>query len=221
MMLLCIFLFLAETLALDNGLGLTPPMGWNSWNHYRCKINDTIVSATADAIIAKGLDKFGYVYVNIDDCWAKTRDSFGDIVPDPDTFGDMGTLIQEVQYKGLLFGLYSSAGEETCAGRPGSVGFEDWDAKWYAEYKVDYLKYSNCGDSDETGVKYRFRKMRDALNGTGRPIYYSMCEFGSEDPHPATWARSVGNSWRTTVDIQDTFDRLDWYSGMHGNALFT
>ena len=133
-----------SVLALDNGLGLTPQMGWNSWNHYHCNINETVVKATADAIVANGLDKLGYVYVNIDDCWAKSRSSDGTIQPDPVAFPDMAALAQYVHDKGLKFGLYSDAGTETCAGRPASLGYEKNDADTYAQWKVDYLKYDNC-----------------------------------------------------------------------------
>ena len=198
-------LIASKTLALNNGLALTPQMGWNSWNHFHCNINESVVKATADAIVAKGLDKFGYVYVNIDDCWAKSRDANGNIVPDPATFPDMAGLVEYVHSKGLKFGLYSDAGSETCAGRPGSLGHETEDANTYAKWKVDYLKYDNC-HSDGTDVKVRYPVMRDALNATGRPIFFSMCEWGVENP--GTWAMPVGNSWRTTGDIRDNFNRL-------------
>ena len=197
--------FVSETLALNNGLGITPPMGWNSWYCYYCNINESIVKATADAIVAKGLDKFGYVYVNIDDCWAKSRDAKGNIVPDPATFPDMAGLAEYVHNKGLKFGLYSDAGTMTCAKRPGSLGRETEDANTYAKWKVDFLKYDNCNNNG-TDVKVRYPVMRDALNATGRPIFFSMCEWGVEDP--ATWAMPVGNSWRTTGDFQDKFARL-------------
>ena len=198
-------LIASKTLALNNGLALTPQMGWNSWNHFHCNINESVVKATADAIVAKGLDKFGYVYVNIDDCWAKSRDANGNVVPDPAKFPDMAGLAEYVHNKGLKFGVYSDAGTETCAGRPGSLGHETEDANMYAKWKVDYLKYDNC-HSDGTDVKKRYPVMRDALNATGRPILFSMCEWGVEDP--ATWAMAVGNSWRTTGDIRDNFSRL-------------
>ena len=191
-------------LALNNGLALTPQMGWNSWNHYGCGVSAELVKQTADAIVAKGLDQYGYVYVNIDDCWAKSRASDGTVLPDPSTFPDMAGLVEYVHSKGLKFGLYSDAGNETCAGRPGSLGYEQIDAYTYASWKVDYLKYDNC-HSDQTDPKVRYPVMRDALNITGRSIFYSMCEWGVENP--ATWAATVGNSWRTTGDIRDSFER--------------
>lgn len=199
------FALIVEGLALNNGLGLTPQMGWNSWNHYHCNVNEDVVKKTADAIVASGLDKYGYVYVNIDDCWAKSRAADGTIVPDPVSFPDMPGLIEYVHSKGLKFGLYSDAGNETCAGRPGSLDYELSDADTYARWKVDYLKYDNC-HSENIDPKVRYPLMRDALNITGRPIFYSMCEWGVEDP--GTWARPVGNSWRTTGDIRDSFLRL-------------
>ncbi len=145
---------------------------------------------------------FGYQYVNIDDCWAASRDKNNMIVPDSKTFPDFPGLVDYVHSKGLLFGLYSDAGNFTCAKRPGSLGYEKEDAMQYAKWKVDYLKYDNCNNE---GIKpeARYPVMRDALNATGRRIFYSMCEWGQADP--ATWASDVGNSWRTTGDIQDNW----------------
>lgn len=192
-------------LCLDNGLGLTPQMGWNSWNHFRCKINQSVVEQTADAFISLGLDKLGYKYINVDDCWAWSRDVSGVIQPDPEAFPDFQGMIDYVHSKGLLFGLYSDAGIDTCAGRPGSLEYEVIDANTYAKWKVDYLKYDNC-NSNNTRPEIRYPLMRDALNKTNRPIFYSMCEWGVDDP--ATWAASVGNSWRTTGDIGDSWESM-------------
>ena len=192
-------------LALENGLGKTPQMGWNSWNHYGCNINQDVLKKVADAFISQQLDKVGYKYVNVDDCWAVSRDNNGKIVPDSTGFSNFSEMIEYIHNKGLLFGLYSDAGEKTCAGRPGSLGHEEMDAQTYADWKVDYLKYDNC-NNDNIDVKKRYPVMRDALNKTGRPIFYSMCEWGAEDP--ATWAPKVGNSWRTTGDIQDKWDSM-------------
>lgn len=192
-------------LCLDNGLGLTPQMGWNSWNHFHCKINQSVVEQTADAFISLGLDKLGYKYINVDDCWARSRDDSGVIQPDKAAFPDFQGMIDYVHNKGLLFGLYSDAGVDTCAGRPGSLGYEVIDARTYAEWKVDYLKYDNC-NSNNTRPEIRYPLMRDALNKTNQPIFYSMCEWGVDNP--ATWASSVGNSWRTTGDISDSWDSM-------------
>ena len=194
---------------LNNGLGLKPQMGWNSWNHFACNVSDRLVRQTADAIVRNGLGKW-YKYVNIDDCWAEKRDANGIIIPG-DNFPNMTALAEYVHSKGLLFGLYSSAGTKTCMSRPGSLGYEINDANTYAKWGVDYLKYDNCWNK---GIDPRvcYPPMRDALNQTGRPIFFSMCEWGKEDP--ATWARPVGNSWRTTEDIKDYWERYvdyPWY----------
>ena len=196
---------LHEVSGLENGLGRKPQMGWNSWNHYHCGVTQKVIEETADAFITKGLDKMGYQYVNVDDCWAKSRDSNGVVQPDPATFPDFQGMIDHVHSKGLLFGLYSDAGTMTCATRPGSLGYEEKDANTYAGWNVDYLKYDNCnnnGSKPET----RYPVMRDALNKTGRPIFFSMCEWGQDDP--ATWAPEVGNSWRTTGDIGDNWNSM-------------
>ena len=201
-----VFLVLANACCgLDNNLGRTPQMGWNSWNHFRCNVNDTIIRDTADIFVAKGLDKHGYKYINIDDCWATSRDSDGNIISDPKTFPNMTALAEYVHNKGLLFGVYSDAGTETCQRRPGSLGHETSDANSYAKWGVDYLKYDNCHSGSES-PKTRYPVMRDALNKTGRSIFFSMCEWGRDDP--ATWAPKVGNSWRTTSDIKDNWARL-------------
>lgn len=191
--------------ALNNGLGLTPQMGWNSWNHYHCNINQKVLQETADAFVSSGLVRFGYQYVNVDDCWAKSRDSNNVIQPDTTAFPDFQGMIDYIHNKGLKFGLYSDAGTKTCAGRPGSLGYEESDANTYAKWKVDYLKYDNC-NNNKTSPQTRYPVMRDALNKTGRPIFYSMCEWGQNDP--ATWAGSVGNSWRTTGDIGDNWNSM-------------
>ena len=214
---LCLLIF-GGALSLDNGLGLTPQMGWNSWNHFHCSVNADLIKATATAIVQKGLDKHGYQYVNIDDCWAKSRSSDGIVQPDS-TFPDMKGLADFVHSKGLKFGVYSDAGYKTCAGRPGSLGYETQDANTYAQWGVDYLKYDNC-NSDKTKPEERYPVMRDALNKTGRPIFYSMCEWGQDNP--ATWAPKVGNSWRTTGDINDNWDRYNFFTfAQHSIITYT
>ena len=192
-------------LALDNGLGRTPQMGWNSWNHFHCSINQTIIEQTADAFIENGLDKLGYTYVNIDDCWAGSRDPNNNVVPEPKAFPDFQGMIDYVHSKGLKFGLYSDAGTKTCAGRPGSLGYEEIDANTYAKWNVDYLKYDNCNNNNIPSQQ-RYTAMRDALNKTGHPIFYSLCNGGRDDV--ATWGSTVGNSWRTTHDISDQWDSM-------------
>lgn len=192
--------------SLDNGLGLTPQMGWNSWNHFACSIDEEIITDTIDALASSPLMKAGYEYVNIDDCWAVGRSSDGTIQVDSKQFPNgLASLAEHSHSKGLKFGLYSDAGFQTCAKRPGSLHYEVNDANTYAEWKVDYLKYDNC-NTDGSRPEVRYPVMRDALNKTGRPIFFSMCEWGVDDP--ATWARDVGNSWRTTGDIQDNWEKM-------------
>ncbi|CAF0819373.1 unnamed protein product [Didymodactylos carnosus] len=181
-------------------------IGWNSWNHYGCGINEQIVKLTADALVSSGLASKGYTYVNIDDCWAYKRDEHGIIHEDPKTFpSGMKALADYVHSKNLKFGLYSDSGNQTCAGRPGSLGFETQDAETYASWGVDYLKYDNCY-SEHILPMIRYPVMRDALNKTGRPIFYSMCEWGQY--LPSLWAPQIGNSWRTTGDINDRWSSM-------------
>ncbi|KAK9913845.1 hypothetical protein M0R45_037651 [Rubus argutus] len=191
------------TLQLNNGLAQTPQMGWNSWNFFACDINETVIKETADALISTGLADLGYVYVNIDDCWCPTRNSEGQLVPDPKTFpSGIKALADYIHGKGLKLGIYSDAGVFTCQVRPGSLYHESDDAKLFASWDVDYLKYDNCYN---LGIppKDRYPPMREALNASGRTIFYSICEWGVDDP--ALWAGKVGNSWRTTDDINDSW----------------
>ncbi|XP_022725468.1 alpha-galactosidase-like [Durio zibethinus] len=193
---------------LDNGLGLTPQMGWNSWNHFHCHINETLIKETADAMVSSGLAAVGYTYINLDDCWGElNRDSRGNLVPKASTFpSGIKALADYVHSKGLKLGIYSDAGTQTCSKTmPGSLGHEEQDAKSFALWGVDYLKYDNCAN---TGIspKERYRKMSKALLDSGRPIFFSLCEWGEEDP--ATWAPGIGNSWRTTEDIKDSWESM-------------
>ncbi|TKW31756.1 hypothetical protein SEVIR_2G127000v4 [Setaria viridis] len=190
---------------LDNGLGLTPQMGWNSWNHFQCDINETVIRSTADALVATGLAKAGYTYVNLDDCWADDqRTKEGYMTANPKTFpSGIKALADYVHSKGLKLGLYSSAGTRTCSDRmPGSLGHEDTDAKTFASWDVDYLKYDNCY-RDGTPETERFPRMSRALKDSGRPIFFSLCEWGYMEV--AKWGATSGNSWRTTGDINDTW----------------
>lgn len=203
---LLICLCMLGVYGLDNGLGRTPPMGWNSWNYFTCNINEGIVRSIADAIVSTGLKDLGYTYVNIDDCWAVSRNASGYIEVDPVAFpSGMKALADYVHSKGLKFGIYSDAGTMTCGRRPGSLGYEKQDAMTYAEWGVDYLKYDNCYNQGLDPIP-RYTAMRDALNATGRPIYYSLCEWGQKQP--ALWAAEIGNSWRTTMDIMDVWPSM-------------
>ena len=190
----------------DNGLGITPQMGWNTWNKFQCNISEQLIRDSIDALNKSGLIEVGYKYINLDDCWQSSRDENGKIVPDPNAFKNgIKPLADYAHSKGLLFGLYSDAGIKTCAGRPGSLGYEEKDAQTYAEWGVDYLKYDNCFNNDIKSID-RYPKMSEALNKTGRPIFYSICQWGEEEV--ATWAKKYGNSWRTTGDISDNWNSM-------------
>jgi alpha-galactosidase len=180
-------------------------MGWNSWNKFGCNINEKLILDTIDSLVDTGLSEAGYNYVNLDDCWQSGRDANGKIIVDPAFPNGIKPLADYAHKRGLLFGLYSDAGYKTCAGRPGSLGYEEIDAKTYAEWGVDYLKYDNCF-TDGSKPSKRYPVMRDALLKQNRPIFYSMCEWGVDDP--ATWARPVGNSWRTTGDIFNSWNSM-------------
>jgi alpha-galactosidase len=195
-------------LLLENGLGATPPMGWNSWNHFFCNIDETIIKDTADAIVSTGLAELGYKYVNIDDCWAeKERDSEGYLVPNKKTFpSGIKALADYVHSKGLKLGIYSDAGYQTCSNKmPGSLGYEQKDADTFASWNIDYLKYDNCNNNYTEPTK-RYPPMSQAIIKTGRPIFFSLCEWG--EMHPAFWGAKLGNSWRTTTDISDSWDSM-------------
>jgi len=188
----------------DNGLALTPPMGWNSWNKFAGRVDDVTVRTMADAMVSSGMKDVGYTYINIDDTWEGPRDAQGNITGNL-KFPNMKGLADYVHSKGLKIGLYSSPGPQTCAGYEGSYGHEEQDAKTYAAWGFDYLKYDWCSagsiykDSDLQAV---YQKMGDALLASGRPMVFSLCEYGDGDVWK--WGAKVGgNLWRTTGDIND------------------
>jgi alpha-galactosidase len=193
--------------ALPNGLALTPPMGWNNWNAFRCDINEQLVKQTADIIVSSGLKAVGYEYVNIDDCWmASSRDSAGRLVPDPVKFPNGITAVADyVHGKGLKLGIYENAGTHTCMGYPGSLGHEQTDANSFASWKVDYLKYDRCNNLGQPWQD-QFRAMRDALAATGRPIVFSLCDGHATDM--ANYAADIGNLWRTSEDINASYSSM-------------
>jgi alpha-galactosidase len=200
--------------ALENGLARTPPMGFNNWNttHCRADFNEAMVKGIADIFVARGLKDVGYQYVNIDDCWAlPQRNSAGNLVPDPKRFPNgIKAVADYVHSKGLKFGIYTSAGTKTCntAGFPGGLGHEQQDANLFASWGVDYLKYDNCNNQGVDAVQ-RYTAMRDALRNTGRPIVYSICEWGRTGPPRVwEWGKNVGNLWRTTGDISDNWTSM-------------
>lgn len=195
---------------LANGLASTPPMGWNSWNKFACNVNERVVRDTADAMASNGMKDAGYEFVVIDDCWHGSRDENGFITEDRTRFpSGLKALADYIHSKGLKFGIYSDAGTKTCGGRPGSQGHEYQDALQYARWGVDYLKYDWCS----TGVRNAeeaYALMSDALRATGRPIVFSLCEWGNS--RPWLWASKIGNLWRTTGDITDKWEGKHGYS---------
>jgi alpha-galactosidase len=185
-------------------LALTPPMGWNSWNHFACEINEKIIRETADAMVSTGMKDAGYLYINIDDCWHGERDSLGFIHPDSSRFpSGMKALSDFIHSKGLKFGIYSDAGWKTCGGKPGSRGYEYQDALQYAKWGIDYLKYDWC-NTDGLNTEGAYLTMRDALYSAGRPVVFSLCEWGNSKPW--LWGKNIGHLWRTTGDITNCFD---------------
>jgi alpha-galactosidase len=194
-----------------NGLARTPPMGWNSWNHFESKIDDKTVREITDALVASGLRDAGYVYVNVDDTWEGKRDADGVLHPNS-KFPDMKALADYVHSRGLKFGLYSSPGTRTCADYEGSYGHEEQDAKTFAAWGVDYLKYDWCTaesiHSTPAEMQAAYLKMGAALQAAGRPITYSLCQYGLFDV--GRWGRQVGgNLWRTSGDIQDYWASME------------
>jgi alpha-galactosidase len=200
-------------------LAATPPMGWNSWNHFADKVDDKTIRAAADAMVSSGMRDAGYVYVNIDDTWQGTRDAQGNIRANA-KFPDMKALADYVHSKGLKLGIYSSPGAKTCAGYEGSLGHEQQDAQTYASWGVDYLKYDLCSYTKQLReragndhaksqqvMEEVYLKMHDALSRTGRPIVLSLCQYGWE----AVWrwgAQVGGNLWRTSGDIEDKYSSM-------------
>jgi len=201
----------AAPAAPGDGLALTPPMGFNNWNTTGCRadFNEAMVKGVADYFVASGLEAAGYQYVNLDDCWAlPQRGEDGNLVPDPVRFPNgIKAVADYVHEQGLKFGIYTSAGTKTCnrAGFPGGLDHEQQDANLFASWGVDYLKYDNCNNQGRDAVE-RYTKMRDALKATGRPIVYSICEWGQNKPW--LWAPDVGHLWRTTGDINDSWGSL-------------
>ena len=197
-----------------NGLALTPPMGWNSWNKFGCNIDETTIRRQADAMAASGMKDAGYIYLVVDDCWHGERDAAGNIQANPERFpSGIKALADYVHAKGLKFGIYSDTGDKTCQGKPGSRGHEYQDALQYARWGADYLKFDWC-NAESLEARAAYETMGDALRATGRPIVYSICEWGANKPW--LWAASVGgNLWRTTADIYD-----GWVGKKHNNEWY-
>src|SRR5437762_10566527 len=192
-----------------NGLAKTPPMGWNSWNKFAGRVDDAAVRSMADAMATNGMKDAGYQYINIDDTWEASRDPQGNITTNK-KFPDMKTLADYVHSKGLKIGIYSSPGPNTCAGYEGSYGHEEQDAKTYAEWGIDYLKYDWCGARNlykDEEMQAVYQIMGEALLKVGRPILYSLCQYGRAEVWK--WGPEVGgNTSRTTGDIRDTWESM-------------
>jgi alpha-galactosidase len=190
----------------DAGPAPTPPMGWNSWNLFACKVSDAVVRAQADAMVSNGMRDAGYRFINIDDCWEGTRDAQGNIRSN-EKFPDMTALADYVHSKGLKLGIYSSPGPKTCANFEGSYRHEEQDARTWAAWGVDYLKYDWCSAEKvyrQSEMPAVYKKMGEALRAAGRPIVYSLCQYGLD--RVWRWGPSVGAQlWRTTEDIRPTF----------------
>jgi alpha-galactosidase len=211
--------------AQNNDLALTPPMGWSSWYPFVDTINEKKIMETADAIVSSGLRDAGYTILQLDDGWmAKVRDEKGRQFADKTKFPrGMKFLADYLHERGLKLGIYSSAGATTCAGYPGSYNHEELDAKTYADWGIDYLKYDACGKKEGHSDKELFTRMGNALKKTGRPIIFNLCIFYSDTTH--LWGATLGNTWRTGGDIvkfieknpEVTYD--NWYSTLQTQVL--
>ncbi len=222
---LTFFFNLSSIKAQQTSLALTPPMGWSSWYPFVDTINEKKIIEMADAIVSTGLRDAGYVILQLDDGWmAKTRDEKGRQFADKERFPHgMKFLADYLHDRGLKLGIYSSAGATTCAGYPGSYNHEELDAKTYASWGVDYLKYDACGKKDGHSDKELFTRMGNALKATGRPILFNICIFYSDTTH--LWGAALGNTWRTGGDIVKFIEKNpdvtydNWYSTLQTQVL--
>ncbi|HOD47066.1 MAG TPA: glycoside hydrolase family 27 protein [Opitutaceae bacterium] len=213
--LLCLFLGLASIALAQKftGLAPTPPMGWNSWNTFAGDVNESVVRETAEAMIKNGMRDAGYNYLVIDDTWSlKERDAQGNLVADPAKFpSGMKALADYLHANGFKLGIYSCAGTLTCGGYPGSWGNEFQDARTFASWGIDYLKYDWCS-SGTANPQDAYKRIRDGIHAAGRPMILSICEWGGSKPWE--WAADVGHLWRTTGDIYDSYDgKKGWEMG--------
>jgi alpha-galactosidase len=211
-LILSFLLRLHDSLAVNNGLARTPPLGWNNWNSLGCDVSADLLLDTASKLVTLGLMDVGYKYAVLDDCWSDGRDANGRLQVDKSRFPQgMETVSAKIHDHGLLFGIYSSAGHMTCARAEGSLDHEEEDAQTFADFSVDYLKYDNCYSTGRAGSAEstfkRYDTMAKALNATGRPIVYSLCNWGED--FVMSWGVSIANSWRISGDIYDSFSRPD------------
>lgn len=187
-------------------LAPTPVMGWNSWNKFGCNVSEKLIREIADAMVSSGMQSAGYRYVNIDDCWQVSREADGTIVADPQRFPNgIKSVAEYVHGKGLKLGIYTDAGRMTCEKRPGSFEHEVQDANTYASWGVDYVKVDWC-HAEGLDPEVQYAKIRDALAHSGRPIVFSICNWGVKAPW--RWGPRTGNLWRTTGDISDNYGRM-------------
>ncbi|MTK53990.1 glycoside hydrolase family 27 protein [Paludibacter sp.] len=190
-------------------LAPTPPMGWNSWNKFGCNVSEQLILEMADAMVSSGMKQCGYQYIVIDDCWQTGRDEQGNIIADTLHFPHgIKYLADEIHKRGLKLGIYSCAGSLTCQGRPGSRGYQFQDARQYAQWGVDYLKYDWCSNEGQK-AEAAYKTMSDALKACGRPIVFSICEWGENQAWK--WGKGIGHLWRVTPDIRDCYQcKFDW-----------
>lgn len=212
--LLATAVFAGTAAAVNNGLAITPQMGWDNWNAFGCDVSEDLLQGTAKLIVDYGLKDLGYHYVVLDDCWSDGRNASNNnsIIPDATKFPrGMAAVADDIHALGLGFGMYSDAGSMTCGGFVGSLGHEEVDANTFASWGVDYLKYDNCYNEGFAGNQLisstRYRTMGNALNATGRPILYSLCNWGED--FPWNWGSTIANSWRITGDVFDDWDTYD------------
>ncbi len=223
-MIFCLCIFCCCAISLNaqkfEKLAMTPPMGWNSWNTFTVKISEKLVMDMADAMVSSGMRDAGYVYLVLDDGWmAMERDNQGNLVPDPEKFPHGIKVVADyIHSKGLKFGLYNCAGTKTCAGYPGTRGYEYQDARNYAAWEIDYLKFDWC-NAEGINAKEAYTTMSKALAKAGRPIIFSLCEWGNNKPWE--WAAPVGQLWRTTGDITAQYDGIKSYGNWHANGVMT
>ncbi|MEA3479132.1 MAG: glycoside hydrolase family 27 protein [Bacteroidota bacterium] len=206
--IVCLTLLTVSAQSFDE-LAKTPPMGWNSWNKFGCDVSETLIKEMADAMVSSSMRDAGYQYIVIDDCWQIDRDSSGYIIADPERFpSGIKALADYIHKLGLKFGIYSCAGSKTCQGRPGSRGHQFQDAMQYAAWGVDYLKYDWCHNEGQN-AKAAYKTMSDALKTCGRPIVFSICEWGRDKPWE--WGKGIGHLWRTTPDIRNMYQgKVNW-----------
>ena len=206
--------------AQDGDLAQTPPMGWNSWNHFRLNINDAVIREQAKVLVTSGMKAAGYEYLVIDGGWEGYHDAQGVFHANVLKFPDMQALCDYIHSLGLKVGIHTTPGPVTCSGREGSYRYEKQDAQTFARWGIDFVKYDWCSGNtvyqpDQLGAAYE--KMHQALRQTGRPIVYNLCEYGMNEVWK--WGASVGgNMWRTTGDIQDDYYHMA-HIGFEQNGL--